>query len=228
MTLEYDFSGIRVQEGALTPVDWNLKIDLVALGKKNIPRADAEKEAGLAYQKMYFWLDTNLPNIITLDVGNEDDLYIANLSSNIMMYCPGNPSDDMIIQLLHSKMTALGSPTLVVGEIHLKGSDTALQYTFDCPDSEYTMPTLTADYCKDGSCKHIVPWWLRDDGFCFEFIRPDNIDLDKMSDEDLFGSIVDPMNEFKAIIAEMSDSHINVVKEPAKIVQIEKWKPKKV
>lgn len=225
MTLEYDFTGIRIQEGSLTPVDWKLTIDLVATGKKGKSKEVIECDAGITYQKIYFWLDTNLPNIITVDVTNEDDLYIANLSTNIMMYCPDSPGDDLLIQLLHAKISSLASPDLIVGEIHLKGSDTSLQYTFDCADVGYLLPSSTSEYYTEGTTRDKMPWWFRDDGFCFEFVRPEDNEL---SDEELFKDIADPMDEFYRIMTEVTDMHIGLVREPARIVQVEKWKPKKV
>ena len=225
MTLEYDFTGIRIQDGSLTPVDWKLTVDLVAVGKKKKAKEEIEYDAGITYQKIYFWLDTNLPNIVVVDVCNEDDLYIANLSTNIMMYCPDSPSDDMLIQLLHAKISSLANPDLIVGEIHLKGSDTSLQYTYDCPDSGYLLPGITADYYTEGTTRDVEPWWFRDDGFCFEFVRPED---NKLTDEELFKDISDPMDEFRRIMSEVSDMHIGLVREPARIVQVEKWKPKTV
>lgn len=224
MTLEYEFTGIRIQEGFLTPVDWKLTVNLIAAEKKGKTKEEAEYDAGIVYQKLYFWLDTNLQHIAMVDVNNEDDLYIANLSSNITMYCPGNPGDDLVIQLLHSKLTALAGTELVLGEIHLKGSDTSLQYTFDCPDGDYSMPGTTVDYYAEGVARDETPWWSRDDGFCFEFIKPEETE---MSEEEFFKDIVDPMIEFERIIAEVN-THIGMVKEPARIVQVEKWKPKTV
>ncbi len=225
MTLEYDFSGIRLQDGSLTPVDWKLTVDLVATGKKDKSKEDVEYDAGVTYQKVYFWLDTNLPNVIAVDVGNPDDLYIANLTTNIMMYCPDYPGDDLLIQLLHSKISALASPELIVGEIHLKGSDTSLQYTFDSSDGSYMLPKTTSEYYKEGTARDKSPWWKRNDGFSFEFIRPDDCE---QTDEEYFSGVVDPMEEFHRIMAEVNDTHVGVVREPAKIVQVEKWSPKKV
>lgn len=225
MTLEYDFTGIRIQEGSLTPVDWKLTVDLVAIGNKKKPKEEIEYDAGITYQKIYFWLDTNLPNIIVVDVCNEDDLYIANLSTNIMMYCPDSPGDDMLIQLLHAKISSLADPNLVVGEIHLKGSDTSLQYTYDCPDAGYLLPATTAEYYTEGTTRDKESWWFRDDGFCFEFVRPEDNEL---PDAELFKDIIDPMDEFRRIMSEVTDMHIGVVREPARIVQVEKWKPKTV
>ena len=225
MTLEYEFTGIRIQESSLIPVDWKLTVDLVATGKKGKVKEDLEYAAGVTYQKIYFWLDTNLPSVVMVDVSNENDLYLANLSTNLMLYCPDSPSDDLLIQLLHAKVSALAQPNLIVGEIHLKGSDTSLQYTFDCSDDMYILPTTT-EYYTEGTTRDKEPWWTRDDGFCFEFSRPPD---NKQTDDELFGDITDPMDEFRRIMTEVSDNmHIGVVREPARIVQVEKWKPKKV
>lgn len=224
MTLTHSFTGMRLQDGFLTPVDWDLTIDLVATGKTGKSKEDVEYSASVAYQKIYFWLDTNLPNIVMVDVNNEDDLYIANLSSNIMMYCPGNPGDDMIIQLLHSKISVLAGHDLIVGEMHLKGSDTSLQYTFD-GDNGYMLPLTVEEYYTEGTAKDTDPWWTRNDGFCFEFIRPTDT---KVSDEELFKGIIDPLDEFNRWISDNANVHIGIAKEPAKIVQVERWKPKKV
>jgi len=224
MTLEYSFTGIRVQDSALIPVDWTLSVDLVATGKKGKAKDEIEYEASVIYQKIYFWLDTNLPNIIMVDVGNEDDLYIANLTANIMMYCPDNPSDGLIIQLLHAKISSLASHGLIVGELHLKGNDSSLHYTFDCADGNYLLPDTT-EYYTEGTTRDKDPWWARNDGFCFEFVRPEG---NEQTDEELFSDIVDPMNEFDRIMAEVTDIHMSLVREPAKIVQVEKWKPRKV
>jgi len=225
MTLSYEFTGIRIQEGYLTPVDWELSVNLIVSAKQSKTKEDIEYRASVIYQKLYFWLDTNLPSIALVDVENEDDLYLANLSSNIMMYCPGNPGDDLIIRLLHSKLTTLAGNDMQIGEIRLKASDTSLQYTYDCPEGEYDLPLSTTEYYTEGTCRDSEPWWTRNDGFCFEFVKPAESEA---TDEEVFAGITDPMDEFEKAVAEMSDTHICMVREPARIVQVEKWKPKKV
>lgn len=228
MTMEYNFSGIRLQDGMLTPVDWNMQVDLIATGKKGKTEEDVEQDAGIIYQKIYFWLEANLQGIVVVSTKNSEDLYIANLSSNIMMYCPDNPSDDMLIQLLHAKLTSLSTEDLVIGEIQLKGSDTSIRYTYDCLDGNYGLPTLVSEYFTDGPTQDDAPWWMRDDGFCFEFLKPDELDL---TDEEkaVLAERVDPMDEFYRVVAELKNSAaIGVMREPAKIVKVEKWNPKKV
>lgn len=226
MTLNYNFSGIRLQDGMLTPVDWAFEVDLVALGKKNSNPEDIElleEKATVAYQKIYFWLDTNLPNILAVNVNDRTDIYIANLLANVMLYSPATPSDDILVQLLHAKISSLVEQDLLVGQMRLKGSDTALQYTYDCGDEGYLLPSATSEYFPEIEVRDSVPWWFRDDGFCVEFIKPP----ENPDDEDPYSYVVDPMDEFYRIIQELSDQG-TAIKEPAKILQVEKWKPKKI
>lgn len=223
MTLEYEFVGTRIIDQSLTPVSWSLKINLVSANSKGKTREEIEENANLTYQKIYFWLDTNLPNVVLVNVADENDLYIANLSSNIMLYCPGKATDDMMIQLLHAKITSLVNHSLFVGEMELKGSDTTLRYTFDCPNGDYMLPLRIKDYYTEGTPRDEFPWWTRDDGFCFEFIRPEGT---TSTDAELFGEIIDPMDEFYSVMTGIDD--IGIVREPARIIQTERWSPKKV
>lgn len=225
MTMEYNFAGIRILGSSLIPVDWKLSVQLTAFDKKGKSRDDLELAAAIAYQRIYFWLETNLPNTIMVDVSDEDDLYIANLSSNIMLYCPSSPYDDVIAQLLHSKIAVLAGEDLLLGALTLKGSDVTIHYEFDSSETGYMLPTTTEEYYTEGKARDILPWWMRPDGFSFEFIRPDDASI---SDEELYKDIIDPMDEFESVIQETSDKFIGAVREPAKIVQIEKWKPRKV
>lgn len=225
MTLEYEFSGIRLQEGTLTPVDWTLKVNLVGHERKNVSKEEQELEAGVAYQKILFWLETNMPAILMVNVENEDDLYIANLSSNIMLYCPGPATDDIIVQMLHAKISTLAEGYLVVGETQLQASDASVTYTFDGSDEDYSLPNEVKEYFTTGETRDTTPWWYRNDGFCFEFVRPEDAEG---TDEEVFKDITDPMSDFARHITEIVHRRIGIVKEPAKIVQVERWSPKKV
>jgi len=225
MTLEYEFTGMRLQEGCFTPVDWKLSVNLIApRGTSEKNRTEKELKAGVIYNKMHFWLDSNLSGVIMVDATNEDDLYLANLTANITLYCPGDVTDDHIVELLHAKLSTLAGDSLVVGEMTLKGSDTSAIYTFDSPDGAYSMPAI--DYIE-GETRDSEPWWYRNDGFCFEFIKPVPAEGETVPD-DVFEDIVDPMTEFERLVKEATESYIGIIKEPARIVQVEKWKPKTV
>lgn len=222
--MSFEFSGIRLQDGYSTPVDWELLVNLTLTKRKDKSKEETEARASIIYQKLYFWLDTNLQYVLTVNVENEDDLYLANLSSNITMHCPGNPSDDLIIRLIHSKLSTLAGGDINIDEIKLKASDTSLQYSFDSVDGEYELP-LTTEYYTAGSCRDTDPWWIRNDGFSFEFARPEDSTL---TDDEVFSGIVDPLIEFDKIVSAMAETQLGSVREPARIVQVEKWKPRKV
>lgn len=224
MTMSFEFSGVRLQDGYSTPVDWELLVNLTLTKKKDKSKEEVEARASIIYQKLYFWLDTNLQYVLAVNVENEDDLYIANLSSNITMHCPGNPSDDLIIRLIHSKLVSLAGNDINIGKIKLKGSDTSLQYSFDCIDDDYELPDTT-EYYPCITCRDIVPWWVRNDGFSFEFARPVDSEL---TDEEIFSGIIDPLIEFDKIVSAMAETQLGSMREPARIVQVEKWKPRKV
>lgn len=225
MTMEYDFTGVRILSGCLIPVDWHISVDLAAYEKKGKSVEENEFDATLAYQKVFFWLETNLPNTVMVDVSEEDDLYIANLSANIMFYCPSEPHDDLIAQLLHSKIATLAGDSLLLGAVRIKASDVTVQYTFDASDAGYNLPVETAEYYTSSKVRDELPWWMRPDGFSFEFVRPDDTEL---SDEELYKDVVDPLDGFENAMKEMTDRFMGATREPARIVQVEKWKPKKV
>ena len=221
MTFDFDFAGIRIQEEYLTPVDWSLSVDLLALEKPGQTKEEAESNAAFAFQKVYFWLSNNLPGVVIVDVANEADMLLANICSNIPMFCPGEPGDELIIRLLHAKITSLTGDSLIVGPIRLKSTDSSLQYNYDCADGDYQLPRNTEEYYQEYPCRDMAPWWARDDGFSFEFARADTPEA-----EELYKSIVDPLDEFYSIVAEYSTKGMN--KEPAKVIKVDKWKPKKV
>jgi len=223
MTLEYEWSGIRIVDDVLVPVDWKLNIDFVATSNKK-SKAEVENISRSAYQRMYFWLDINLPNIIIVDTTNEVGMNIANAADNIMMYCPSDCSDEVLIQCIHSKLSVLADKDLIIGEITLKSTDTPIKYTFNYID-EYDLPKLVSEYIE-GITMHDIPWWLRKDGFCFEFGKPE--DFNEISKEEFFKDIVDPLAEFEKMMNENLEENTQQEKAPAEIIQVEKWKPKKV
>ena len=221
MTLEYSFVGMRVVSGMLTPVTWEISVDIAVPEKKNKSREENEHNATMAYQKLFFFLDTNLPNSIMVNVESEQDMMIANTTNNITVYCPGHPYDDLIVRLLHCKFVSLSYGELSIGDMRIKSTDMSVTYTFG--GNEYELPENVSDYitmpCES---KFAEPWWDRDDGFCFEFLKPMNM-VD--SDEDPFKNIVDPIEEFYRIIAESAPEQ---EREPARIIKVDKWVPKKI
>lgn len=241
MSLDYEFTGIRLIDSSLTSVDWHLTANLIAKKKNGKSKEESEHDANISYQRLYFWLDINLPQIIMVDAMDDDDLYLSTLSSNVTMFCPGVPTDDLIVQLLHSKLSTLAGSNLLLGEITLKGSDTSISYTYDSSEEGYDLPLETKDYFGEkGIVRDTNAWWTRDDGFCSEIIHilPEiegvTLDTNNASEsvtpdaKKYFEHVIDPMVEFDRVIVSEIGSHIGIMHDPAKIVQIEKWKPKTI
>lgn len=221
MTLEYAFNGIRVIEDTLIPTKWKMKISL--LGGGDVARAqgkDPDKSSSEAYQRLNYWLDLNLPNIIITDLNNEFGVFVANNSGNVMMYCPGEPADDLIIRLLHAKLTALCDNKLIIIAIQMKAKDVSASYTYTPNAGDYQLVATTKELYTQPAL-HEKPWWFRNDGFTFEFLLPEG---SSETVDELFKDIFDPLNDFAADWDE-DEMEVEVELEPAPVT---KWKPKKV
>lgn len=225
MNMEYSFSAMRLDNKQLIPVDWTMTITLIAPNKKSKSKKDIEVNATLAYRKIHFWLDTNVHNSIFVDVTNADDVYVTDYLENISIFCPAAPTDDLIAKLFHSKISKLAGSDLIVSEISIKGTDSTINYIYDCEDGNYELP-LDTSYYVSGTARDALPWWDRDDGFSFEFIYPVGENGEEINDPSVFEGFIDPMVEFYKLILENASA--SVIHEPAKIVQMEKWKPRKV
>lgn len=218
MNMKYEFSGIRIVDTELTPVQWEISVVLAQSQKKRVSKDSIIQNTELAYQRLYFWLETNLSNVVVVSADNATGMAIASTVSNIMMVCPYEPYDELIAELLHHKFNILAKGNMVIGEITIKSNDTTSSFAFDCPDQEYTLPMTVEEYIPAISL-HKLPWWARDDGFCFEFLKPAAY-ADK-TNEEYFGIITDPMDQLAIAMDELFTDD----KYQAPIIQVDTWKP---
>ena len=164
--------------------------------------------------------EATLNNIVVVDATNDEDLYLANFSANNMLFSPGSSGDEMLVQLLHSKIRKIVGDSLIVGQIRVSSDESPLSYCYDTLSDVYDdLPLLATDYFKLGKVKDNDPWWLRPDGFTSEFSIDDDIDISTVEFPE------DPLVDFNKYVAEVTGKKST---EPAKILQVEKWKPKKV
>jgi len=227
MTMKFNFGGVRFYENMLNPVEWELSVNVVGVDVEGDTKNAIRELGSLAYQKIYFWLDSNLTNVVVCDVNEEMGFNVCNVVDNMMMYCPGEPTDDLIIQLLHAKLTSLAGKNLFIGEMTLSSTDTSASYTFCGPDKYQgqVLPKKTADYVSYEAL-HKIPWWARDDGYCFEFLRLDPDDTTPL--EIMFKDIEDPMKRFEKSLIDGYDEVYQTETKPAEIIQVERWHPKTV
>jgi hypothetical protein len=223
MTLKYNFPGVRILEDCLSPTYWSVNVNLVAVDydKNSHPVSTMQANGSIAYQKAYYWMESMLPGIILTNIDNKFGLSIATTATNPMMYCPGDPTDDLLVQLIHAKLAAITNNHLYIGEITLDSNDTSAGYTFCRLKDGYTLPDKVKDYV-DLPSLHRKPWWHRDDGFCFEFLKQKN---NKEKIADIYKDVFDPLKEFEEMLINEQEY---TQKEPAEIIHVDKWKPKKV
>jgi len=225
MTLNYEFSGTRVMEKYLISAEWTLKVNLVAVdfgSKKTVKEMQAA--SSIAYQKIHFWLESCLPDIIMVSTQNPVGMDIVSKVDNIMMHCPDEPTDDLIVRMIHSKLSTIASDSILIKEVFLESNDNPASYTFSLTDVGYDLPAKVSDF-TDLSSLHETPWWERYDGFSFEFLSPPNSDIPP---EEIFKDVSDPLQEFEDAVLMSIGTITEVIKDtkPAEIIQIEKWKPK--
>lgn len=212
MTLDFSFIGNRIEDGYFAPVQWQLEVDMIPVVDKSL----SGEQATVSYHRISFWLNKMLPDSLIVNGENDIDVQIAAIPSNNMIVCPYSPSDDVLVRLLHSKLSILSEKNLVIGEVRLTSSDSPIRYSYNLDETGYGLPKSTEYYFLD-NCKHSKPWWDRNDGHTMEFVMFNSED----NEPD------DPLSEFKFMIIE-DESNKPAQKEPAEIIKMEKWAPKKV
>ena len=217
MTLKYEFNGNRLINRSLLPVKWVMTAQLTAVQYDE--KFDVEK-ANLAYNKLLYWLDYATSDVVCLEGGDEIALDIALSIDNTMMFYPSEPDDGTMAEMLHAKMSAILKDDLYVGDVTVSGEDSLASYTFSLQKGGYTLPKKTDAY-MEVEVAHDIPWWFRSDGYVSEFFMAEGID-----EAELLVQIAenDPLMYFDELIKEQKKKE----KGPAKIIEVDKWHPRKV
>jgi hypothetical protein len=220
MQINFSFPGVRIVGDMVTPTTWKLSAKVAAIIETNDPSVSIEQvqeRSSRAFQKIYFWFESYLPCVIVSSIDNEAGTALAAYSSNTMMHCPGEPTDDILVQLFHAKLSAIAGDDLNIDEVELEASDMSCSYVFSGP---YFIPKTVKEFV-DMPSLHRKPWWHRADGFAFEFLKPKDC-KDKLSD--IYADVIDPLESFEEQLEEATVP----VEAATEIIKTEKWKPKTV
>lgn len=173
----YVFSAIRVFDKTLVPTDIMLKISVSA--SQTLTEENREEKVEEGFKKLAFWTEAVLGNVIMIDVASEKFGDIATGINNTVMFVPGEPTDHLLVQLLHNKIVTITKGLFDVHSVSLTTSDTNNFETHFRSDGGYDLPGL--EYFP-GEVIHPVPWWQRPTIEVCEF--PKGIDLgDKLMNE---------------------------------------------
>jgi hypothetical protein len=166
-----NFSGIRVIDSKMIPTKWTIKSDLIL--QENLDDFDFN----YVLIKVKFALESIMNGSIFFSMENDwaiDAFLMTDVENNVVI-TPGDPTDDLITMLLHSKMNALGEGMISFGGVDLQ-SDTSsgLGFIF-LGNGSSLLPTMT-DWIGDASYFK-EPWWNRDDASTMDIVPEDGADL---------------------------------------------------
>lgn len=229
MTIEYSFSGIRAVEGKLIPVQWDLVINLAGI-KDDTEEVELYQEVvNTSYQKIMYWLEYFFVDVVFVDA--EEEVIITALEEigvdSDLVYLPGTPADELIVRVLHSKISSIASDSISIGDVALRASDikSTFHYTFH---GDYGLPDAT--YIGPDSI-HPVPWWERDDIDTNDMALSSTDELDRaaalaqIDSSHVLHAIVKDMERACGIV-QPEDEEENTSAEVINITGIGEWEPK--
>ncbi|MNK54712.1 hypothetical protein D3C87_737040 [compost metagenome] len=181
--LGLDFKAIRIVDNRMIPTHWNIQAEVLYEDDGVEEDPDGDLEIKIAIAKIKYWLEHTLGGSLIIDIGNEwafesffDEDGKCTTGNNIVM-APTTPTDDLIAELLHSKMNAFGGKHIQFGVMELTSDDKSnLSYMFT-GDGENNLPEMT-DWIGERTYFD-KPWWARDDASTIDLIPGDEANLDE-------------------------------------------------
>lgn len=219
MTVNYAFTGCRIFDDTIIPCDWTLSFNL--MGKES-PEETPER----IVERIHFWLEIALDNLLMVNVGDECALDVADLLSNQVLYTPGAPTDDLLVRLFHAKLSAISSQGFSVEALTLSASDSNTSYTFHPdPQQGYNLPKTVLEYTGSKGVEDDA-WWHRNDGWTFDFLIPEDEGFDP---KEWFAEITDPLIAFDEVYDAVENGTVDEViptetSEDGKIIKVDIWK----
>ena len=194
MSFVFSFSGMRLQGSTLVPVNWDAEVELIGDNENYSP-----EEHTMAFQRMTYWTELALSDVIILDPENYNSVISAE-SENLTMWLPGNASDDIMSQALHSKLQTVAGPSVILGEIELSPSDAPAKYFFSpIKQGQYNILQYNKEI-TDYDVYHEKPWYCRRDSLTYELILDDN--QTKADYDELLADYQDPLDLLDTQLAE--------------------------
>lgn len=180
--LPYSFSAVRIFDSEMHPTEFDIKVCCTAAFEDKRTQTQIHEKSQEGMQRLNFWIDTILRNVVILDVDSPIFDSIVASVDNTSMFCPGPPTDHMLVELLHSKISAITLGMFDIHAISITSSDTEnVETSFRNVDG-YQLPGIS--YFPEDTL-HPAPWWTRDTIEVCEFAKG------AVMEEDLFNHFSD-------------------------------------
>lgn len=181
--LALEFKAIRVVDNRMIPTTWKINAEVLYDDDyhDDDPAYDIEIKTSIA--KIRYWLDNVVNGSVMFDAGNEwaaeaffDEEGRCSIGNGIMIM-PAPITDDLIAEIIHSKMNAFGGEYIQFGIIELTSDDkNGLSYMFTGM-GEFNLPDMESWVGERAFFDK--PWWARDDASTFDSIPDEDADLDE-------------------------------------------------
>lgn len=180
--LALEFKAIRVIDNRMVPTHWKLLAEVLYNEVEEDEALTYDTEIKIAFAKIKFWLQHVLNGSLLISSDNEwaygafFDEDGRTTTGNNTVLLPSDPTDDLISEIIHSKMNAFGGDAIEFGIIELTSDDeNGLSFMFT-GHGESNLPEM-----KDWVGERAYfdkPWWARDDASTFDIIPNDDADLE--------------------------------------------------
>ena len=166
--LPFEFDAIRVYGTALTPSTFEIKISASPSKYDTRAQHEIEEKSHEGMQRLTFWWQNIMADIIIGDIESDTFATLVGATENSAMFCPGTPTDHLLVELLHSKITALMDGFFDIHTLSLKSKDTMYIETSFRNIDGYRLPDIS--YYPEETI-HDKPWWQRDTIEVCEFAK---------------------------------------------------------
>ncbi len=164
-----EFRGIRIIEDKLYPTIWGIRADIMPSD------ACSNEEIDFSLNKIRYFFDTIINSAIFFSAENAWAMEaFCNKTSNNLVLCPREPSDDHLCLLLKAKMNALANMTLEIGYLELYADTQDIEYMLV---GEYILNLPEMKEWVGARSFFDDPWWHRDDASTIDVIPSETADL---------------------------------------------------
>lgn len=168
-TMTARFRIVRLLDNDLVPADCKISVTF-ALNDKT----DADQMAG-RFMAMKEWIHSYVDGSIAFNLGTDLDTTLFEQVANNVILCPDEPTDPMLLALIHSKLTAIADGHIEITKTTIE-SDIAsgLMQSISGTTDDW-LPDITAwmgeKYFFD------KPWWCRSDSSTIDLFPMEGDDL---------------------------------------------------
>ena len=200
MTIFREFAGTRMRKGRALPTRWSLTLNVGAISGND----DFEP----AHNALLYWFDQAFNDAVVVSTEDKVGMGVALAVNNPIIMLPYTDADSIFTQAMHQKLKAILQLSMVVGEIKLmSNTNYGIAYTYDASDDDSVLPRTASEFMGHETV-HAMPWWTRNDFTTREY---------RVGEQ-----VTDPMHGYTGTTEDTQ------CKQPAQIVKVPNWVPKRV